>query len=120
MIAIGAGVVADVALPQERGKYLGLFNMTSTFGPASESESTLRGSLARPRADVGSWASPGRCICGNSGLEVHLLVPHYLLFRRPRTLDIVRVTVVLPLVALVTAADPQPQLLPRDPPIFSR
>ncbi|RSH94560.1 hypothetical protein EHS25_004364 [Saitozyma podzolica] len=34
MIAIGAGVVADVALPQERGKYLGLFNMTSTFGPA--------------------------------------------------------------------------------------
>lgn len=43
MIAIGAGVVADVALPQERGKYLGLFNMTSTFGPASESESTMRG-----------------------------------------------------------------------------
>jgi MFS family permease len=44
MIAIGAGVVADVALPQERGKYLGLFNMTSTFGPASESKPTMRGS----------------------------------------------------------------------------
>jgi hypothetical protein len=46
MIAIGAGVVADVALPQERGKYLGLFNMTSTFGPASEFDSTLRGRVS--------------------------------------------------------------------------
>lgn len=33
-IAIGAGVVSDVARPQERGKYLGLFNLTSTFGPS--------------------------------------------------------------------------------------
>lgn len=33
-IAVGAGVIADVAMPQERGKYLGLFNTTSTFGPS--------------------------------------------------------------------------------------
>lgn len=35
LIAIGSGVVGDIALPQERGKYMGIFNLTSTFGPAS-------------------------------------------------------------------------------------
>jgi len=33
-IAVGAGITADVAMPPERGKYIGLFNATSTFGPA--------------------------------------------------------------------------------------
>lgn len=37
LIAIGSGVVGDIALPQERGKYMGIFNLTSTFGPASKS-----------------------------------------------------------------------------------
>lgn len=32
-IAVGAGVIADVARPQERGKYLGLFNVTATLAP---------------------------------------------------------------------------------------
>lgn len=32
-IAIGAGVISDVARPQERGKYLGIFNTLSCFGP---------------------------------------------------------------------------------------
>lgn len=36
MIAIGTGVIADIAMPQERGKYIGAFNLTNTFGTASE------------------------------------------------------------------------------------
>ncbi|WWD16590.1 hypothetical protein CI109_101018 [Kwoniella shandongensis] len=34
LIAIGTGVVADIAMPQERGRYLGLFNLGTTVGPA--------------------------------------------------------------------------------------
>lgn len=37
VIAIGTGVIADIAMPQERGKYLGVFNLQSTAGPASKS-----------------------------------------------------------------------------------
>lgn len=33
-IAVGSGVIADVARPQERGKYLGLFNVTMNVGPS--------------------------------------------------------------------------------------
>lgn len=33
-IAVGAGVISDVARPQERGKYVAIFNTTSTFGPS--------------------------------------------------------------------------------------
>ncbi|ODO04663.1 hypothetical protein I350_05272 [Cryptococcus amylolentus CBS 6273] len=33
VIAIGAGIIADIARPQERGRYLGIFNLTSTMGP---------------------------------------------------------------------------------------
>ncbi|CAD6587454.1 MAG: hypothetical protein TREMPRED_004760 [Tremellales sp. Tagirdzhanova-0007] len=32
VIAIGTGVIADIAMPQERGRYLGIFNLCSTFG----------------------------------------------------------------------------------------
>ncbi|OCF32300.1 hypothetical protein I316_05968 [Kwoniella heveanensis BCC8398] len=34
LIAVGTGVVADIATPQERGRYLGLFNLGTTVGPA--------------------------------------------------------------------------------------
>lgn len=34
MIAIGNGVIADIALPAERGKYLGVFQLGPTIGPA--------------------------------------------------------------------------------------
>ncbi|WWC87778.1 uncharacterized protein L201_002670 [Kwoniella dendrophila CBS 6074] len=34
LIAIGTGVVADIAMPHERGRYLGLFNLGTTAGPA--------------------------------------------------------------------------------------
>ncbi|ODN97426.1 hypothetical protein L198_03990 [Cryptococcus wingfieldii CBS 7118] len=33
VIAIGAGIIADIAPPQERGRYLGIYNLTSTMGP---------------------------------------------------------------------------------------
>ncbi|WWC60193.1 uncharacterized protein I303_102758 [Kwoniella dejecticola CBS 10117] len=33
LIAIGTGVVADIAMPHERGRYLGLFNLGTTVGP---------------------------------------------------------------------------------------
>ena len=36
MIAIGAGVIGDIAMPQERGKYFGVFNLGTLFGPASK------------------------------------------------------------------------------------
>ena len=35
LIAVGMGVVADIALPHERGKYVGGFNLSTTFGTAS-------------------------------------------------------------------------------------
>ncbi|WWC68737.1 uncharacterized protein I206_102671 [Kwoniella pini CBS 10737] len=34
LIAVGTGVVADIAMPHERGRYLGLFNLGTTVGPA--------------------------------------------------------------------------------------
>lgn len=34
MIAIGAGCVADIATPEERGTFLGLFGGLSLLGPA--------------------------------------------------------------------------------------
>ncbi|OCF58020.1 hypothetical protein L486_04047 [Kwoniella mangroviensis CBS 10435] len=34
LIAIGTGVVADIAMSHERGRYLGLFNLGTTVGPA--------------------------------------------------------------------------------------
>ncbi|KLT46062.1 MFS general substrate transporter [Cutaneotrichosporon oleaginosum] len=33
-IAVGSGVISDVARPQERGKYFGLFNVTMNVGPS--------------------------------------------------------------------------------------
>ncbi|ORX36481.1 major facilitator superfamily domain-containing protein [Kockovaella imperatae] len=34
VIAIGTGVIADVAVPQERGKFLGVFSLGTNFGPS--------------------------------------------------------------------------------------
>ncbi|WVR03902.1 hypothetical protein IAU60_000901 [Kwoniella sp. DSM 27419] len=34
LIAIGTGVVSDIAMPHERGRYIGLFNLGTTVGPA--------------------------------------------------------------------------------------
>ncbi|WVQ78721.1 hypothetical protein IAT38_000808 [Cryptococcus sp. DSM 104549] len=34
LISIGTGIVADIATPQERGKYLGLFNLGTMLGPS--------------------------------------------------------------------------------------
>ncbi|ORY29520.1 major facilitator superfamily domain-containing protein [Naematelia encephala] len=34
VIAIGTGVIADISIPQERGKYIGIFNLQATLGPA--------------------------------------------------------------------------------------
>lgn len=39
LIAIGTGVVADIAMPHERGRYLGLFNLGTTAGPARKFKS---------------------------------------------------------------------------------
>jgi multidrug resistance protein len=33
-IATGAGIISDIATPQERGKYMGLFQGMALFGPA--------------------------------------------------------------------------------------
>ncbi|WRT65600.1 uncharacterized protein IL334_002545 [Kwoniella shivajii] len=34
LIAVGVGVVSDIAMPQERGVYIGVFNLGTTVGPA--------------------------------------------------------------------------------------
>jgi MFS family permease len=39
-IALGTGVIADISLPHERGKFVGIFQFAGTFSTASESMST--------------------------------------------------------------------------------
>jgi MFS family permease len=36
-IALGTGVIADISLPHERGKFVGVFQFAGTFSTASES-----------------------------------------------------------------------------------
>jgi len=35
-IALGTGVIADISLPHERGKFVGIFQFAGTFSTASE------------------------------------------------------------------------------------
>ena len=41
-IALGTGVIADISLPHERGKFVGIFQFAGTFSTASRSTSILR------------------------------------------------------------------------------
>lgn len=40
-IALGTGVIADISLPHERGKFVGIFQFAGTFSTASKPEESL-------------------------------------------------------------------------------
>lgn len=42
-IALGSGVIADISLPHERGKYLGVFQFAGTFSTASKYSAWILG-----------------------------------------------------------------------------
>ncbi|KAK4687614.1 hypothetical protein P7C73_g2490, partial [Tremellales sp. Uapishka_1] len=81
LIAVGTGVVSDVAMPSERGKYLGLFNATSTFGPASHV-----GYFVVRRLHCCANAPPRLFLATSIGIgwslqeRVHIAVPVVLMF----------------------------------------
>jgi MFS family permease len=73
-IALGTGVIADISLPHERGKFVGVFQFAGTFSTASES---CPFNIAD--TDPHSWSSIRRCLCVYTRLAFHFLVSDHLL-----------------------------------------
>lgn len=73
-IALGTGVIADISLPHERGKFVGIFQFAGTFSTASRSTSILKDTWL-----TNSRSSVGRSILIYARMASHLLVPHDLL-----------------------------------------
>lgn len=77
-------MIADISLPHERGKFVGIFQFAGTFSTASKPIPTLE----IPGSSF-SRSSIGRGVLVHSRMASNLLVPHYLLRCGTRTSSLV-------------------------------
>jgi hypothetical protein len=98
-------VIADISLPHERGKFVGIFQFAGTFSTASKSMATLKTHL------IISRSSTGRGVLVHFRMASDLLVSHYLLWCNSRTSSLVSTP-------LRSGADSQPAA--RDAPLAGR
>lgn len=73
-IALGTGVIADISLPHERGKFVGIFQFAGTFSTASRLSLQVRYAQL-----TSSRSSTWRGVFVHSRMASNLLVPHHLL-----------------------------------------